>query len=638
MDLKWGYNNVSYSNHLRTIPGKETMTTSFVFNSHVRKIAGWTLALFIVLVILAEALGHAVMTGFYTVRVSNIWIENSNRLMVRGKLYQPETATPENPAPGVVYLHGYQNNRETSDPYGIELARRGFVVIVLDTLGRGNSDNQFSEDEPGFDPTYGGDSAFEYLRSLPYVDPERCGMGGHSLGGEMSYTAALNNPAVKAIVFSGFAYGLDATTQSPPNMLMIFGKYDEYRQRMTGTQDFEAEWMSSPQTLAVFGVKSPQFDTTYGNFSDGTARRVHMTRTTHVTESFDHDAIGEAVTWYQAALNPQAEVLVPADNQIWQYKETASLLAMIFGVLSTIPAGILLLGIRPFSLLAGIPGTRYHVDRKTLTTGFLINGGLTLLYLALVMVIFGFHVYVAPIDHVFPMMMVNGVVFWFLVINIIGFFIFRGWVKKRRQTHGDVGFKELRVSQVEEKIKLSWPIIWRSLLLAFLLFAFVYILQASLEAFFLIDFRYKFPYASDLTPYRALMMVLYFPFFLAGFVQMNILLQGQLRIKPKAQWWQTIIVKTLINITIVVLPLFIHMAIQYLPLFINGTVPFVGPGGALVGFVINLEHMIVIQLLMIPIATALYEATGSIYPGAILNALIVTWMFTSSSVIAPLPV
>jgi len=48
--------------------------------------------------------------------------------------------------------------------------------------------------------------------------------------------------------------------------------------------------------------------------------------------------------------------------------------------------------------------------------------------------------------------------------------------------------------------------------------------------------------------------------------------------------------------------------------------------------------MIVIQILMIPIASVLYEATGKIVPGAVLNALIVTWMFTSSSVIAPLPI
>jgi len=107
--------------------------------------------------------------------------------MVRGKLFRPPNAGEDNPAPGVVYLHGYQNNRGTSDPYGIELALRGFVAITLDTLGSGNSQNQFSEDKSGFDPTYGADMAFEYLQSLPYVDADRCGLGGHSLGAEMSY-------------------------------------------------------------------------------------------------------------------------------------------------------------------------------------------------------------------------------------------------------------------------------------------------------------------------------------------------------------------------------------------------------------------------------------------------------------------
>ena len=242
------------------------MEKSFIFDPQVRKSALWGLCVFVLITVIAVVFGHAVMTSWYQVDVSNVWIENKNGLRVRGKLFRPATATSENPAPGVVYLHGYQNNRETFDPIGIELSRRGFVVIVLDTLGRGNSDNQFSEDEPGFDPTYGGDSAFEYLRQLPFVDPERCAMGDHSLGAEMSYIAAQQNEHIQAIVISGFAYGDDATPNSPKNMLMIFGKYDEYRQRMTGTRDFEAEWMSSPQTQAAIAQTNPKFDTTYGLF------------------------------------------------------------------------------------------------------------------------------------------------------------------------------------------------------------------------------------------------------------------------------------------------------------------------------------------------------------------------------------
>ena len=484
----------------------------------------------------------------------------------------------------------------------------------------------------------GGESAFEYLHQLPYVDPDRCGMGGHSLGAEMSYIAAQQNEQIQAIVISGFAYGDDATPNSPKNMLMIFGKYDEYRQRMTGTRDFEAEWMSNPQTQAAIAQTNPKFDTTYGSFEDGTARRVHMTRTTHVMEGFDQGAIAEAISWYHLALNPNRSLNIPADVQIWRYKEIASLVAMIFGIFSVIPAAILLLGFPPFSKIASAPYSNYSCDRKTFQSAFAINLVLTLLYLALVMVIFGLHVYVVPIDGIFPMMMVNGVAFWLVVINVIGFLIFKRWVKKQTTTHPEINYKELGVSEDKEKIRITWHKFWPALLLALVLFVFAYVLQAGLESAFLIDYRYKFPYASDLTLYRLLMFVIYLPLFLIGFLQINILLQAQLRPKPGKTWLHTILRKSLVGILVMVIPLLVHMAIQYVPLYLTGIVPFVGPGGALVGFVINLEHMIVIQILMVPIATVLYEATGKILPGALLNAMIVTWMFTSSSVIAPLPI
>lgn len=614
------------------------MSSSFIFDKKVRRGAAWALLIGILITLGAQVLAHAAMTGWFQVEVRNITFENKNGLTVRGKLFHPPNASEANPAPGVVYLHGYQNNRETMDPFGIELARRGFVVITLDALGRGNSDNQFSEADPGFDPTYGADSAFTYLQNLPFVDAQRCGMGGHSLGGEWSYLTALENPEVQAIVFSGFAYTEDATLKIPKNMLMIFGKYDEYRGRMTGTRDFEAEWLSSPQTQAAIDAIGPAFDTTYGAFKDGTARRVHMTRTTHVPESFDKGAIAEAINWYSQALNPDVPLPIPPDQQIWQVKEVGSLVAMIAGVFSTLPAAVLLLGVKPFSKLAGTPSAAYACDKQTFWRAFLINAGLTLLYLALVMVIFGFHVYVLPIDRVFPMMMVNGVVFWFLVINLIGFFIFRRWLRKPKAARGDVDYKELGISESEDRIRLSWPTVWRTLWLALVLFGFVYALEAIPEAFLLVDFRYKFPYASDLTWYRVLMLLLYFPLFLVGFLQVNILLQGQLRPNPGKSWLGTVVQKSLVGIFVMVTPLLFHMALQYLPLFTTGFVPFVGPGGALVGFVINLEHMCVLLALMIPISSLLYQATGQIYAGSVLNALIVTWMFTSSSVIAPLPI
>jgi len=607
------------------------MSSSLVFNPKVRKSATFALIITILITLGAQLLAYAAMTDWFKVSVTNVTFENKNGLTLRGKLFRPKNVHDANPAPGVVYLHGYQNNRETMDPFGIELARRGIVVITLDALGRGNSDNQFSESEPGFDPTYGADSAFEYLQNLPFVDPDRCGLGGHSLGGEWSFMAAMDNPDVQAIVFSGFAYTEEASPTTPKNLLMIFGKYDEYRQRMTGTRDFEAEWMSSAQTLSAIPGSNLAFDTTYGEFADGTARRVHMTRTTHVGESFDKGAIAETITWFNLSLNLDAPLTIPADQQIWRIKEISSLVAMIAGILSVIPLAILLLGVKPFSALAGAPSTSYAADKKTFWRAFGINFGLTLLYLAMVMVIMGFHVYVLPIDRAFPMMMVNGVIFWFLIINIIGFLIFRRWFKKHQGAESSVNAEELGIA-------FRWSKFLLAFLLALVLFAFVYALQAIPESFLLVDFRYKFPYASDMTGYRWLMMLLYFPLFLLGFIQVNIMLQAQLRPKPGATWQVTVLRKTLLGLFVMLTPLLFHMALQYVPLYTTGFVPFVGPGGALVGFVINIEHMCVLLGMMIPIATVLYEATGSIYPGAILNALIVTWMFTSSSVIAPLPI
>ncbi|MBP3520565.1 MAG: hypothetical protein J6J87_04385, partial [Oscillospiraceae bacterium] len=53
------------------------------------------------------------------------------------KLYVPKTATESTPAPGVLLLHGYQNDHETCAAYAIELARRGVVVLALDEYGHG---------------------------------------------------------------------------------------------------------------------------------------------------------------------------------------------------------------------------------------------------------------------------------------------------------------------------------------------------------------------------------------------------------------------------------------------------------------------------------------------------------------------
>ena len=211
-----------------------------------------TLIVLLAMLIGSVYLASQVQQNFGKVEVSNVCYPNFNGIPIRAKLLRPRVASKENPLPGAIYIHGYQNNRETGDAYCLELARRGFVVLNIDAIGRGNSGMPNDPSEPDFDPTFGGKSSLAYIKSLPFVRPDAIGMMGHSMGAEMAYKTALEDGAVAALVITGFGYTTDATPQKPRNMLMIIGKWDEYRPRMTGVRDIEKEWMKSEQTKAVF--------------------------------------------------------------------------------------------------------------------------------------------------------------------------------------------------------------------------------------------------------------------------------------------------------------------------------------------------------------------------------------------------
>ena len=562
------------------------------------------------------------------VEVTNLTYENYNGISVRAKLLRPVEATEKNPMPGAVHIHGYQNNRETGDAYCIELARRGVVVLNIDAIGRGNSGMPNDPKDSDFDKTYGGLTSLKVLRSLPFVNPKSVGMLGHSLGAEMAYQVALGDPGVKALVISGFAYTLAATDTNPKNMLMIIGRWDEFRKRMTGTRDIEKEWMSTPQTKKVIPVADPRIGVTYGDFEQGTARRVYVPRTIHFMESHDRGSISEMLEWMRKALRPPDQLWIDSTNQRWAIKEWATLLAMLACFASLLPLGRILLGMEFFKSLWGTPTGNYSCSVKSYLKFSAINGVLMWLYLPLIFVLFGVHVYVLRIDGLFPMMMVNGVVWWFFWINVIGFFIVRRWFRRESQKTG-LTWADMGVSYREDH---------KTILLALILFGFAYVSEHLLEQVFIVDFRFLFPFASDLTVERAWMCLRYFPFLLVGFVFMGVFLHGQLRRPAKGSRLATWISWSSWNLAAMITPVVLFLMIQYVPLFTTGFIPLVGPGGMFVSFVLNLFHIIGVLIIVVPLSTWFYQLTGTIYLGALLNALIVTWMFVSSQVVAPIPV
>ena len=585
----------------------------------------------------ATLLASLTQKSFGSVFVSNVSYLNYNGIPLRAKLLKPLSAAKTRPAPGIVYIHGYQNNRETSDAYCIELARRGIVVLEIDAIGRGNSGIPGRLDDPGFDPTYGGKTSLNYLLSLPYVDDQRIGLMGHSLGAEMVYNMALKNPATKALVVSGFAYRDDASTKMPKNMLMIFGKYDEFNQRMTATQNFEKDWMQTSQTRKAFPVDNPKLGETYGNFESGTARRVYMPHITHLHQTHNKATIAEALEWIQLSLKPARNDWIASNRQIWQIKEWSTLIAMLTCFASLLPLGLMLLRTLFFSSLQSPVYGSYTCAGKSYVKPAILNGVLMWLYIPLIFSIYALHIYVVPIDGMFPMMITNGIVWWFLWVNIIGFFFFRRWFKKQNQAKG-LTLYELGLSFQEDRFAIDAGQIAKTVGLAVILFFFAYLVEHTLESIFIVDFRFIFPFASDLTPYRAKLWFTYFPFLLVAFLLMGIFLHGQLRRPQKPTWLKTFISWSTHNLLVLIIPLGLFVTIQYGSLFMLGAMPVAGPGGMIIAFTQNLLHIIGVLIMVIPISTWFYQLTGKIYLGAVLNAALVTWMFVSSQVIAPIPV
>ncbi|MBU2511170.1 alpha/beta fold hydrolase [bacterium] len=612
------------------------MNTNKLFQkgNNLKIIAVFLISFFVF--VLAVFIAHLMQTDFGRIEVSNVTYKNYNGKNIRAKLFRPLTANVHNHLPGVVFIHGYQNNRESGDAYNIELAKRGFVVLGIDAIGRGNSDTPFDLEDARFDSTFGARTSVSYLRSLPFVDQTSVGIMGHSMGAKFAYEVALEDPTIQSVIIIGSAYDERVSKTAPRNMLMIIGELDEFRDFFTKTKDITREWMSTRSTLNAFPDDQPRFNTLYGNFSEGTARKVFKIRISHIQESHNKACIAEALRWMKDSLGPPKALWKDPFDQSWPIKEAMTLLAMLACFICTMPLALLLLKTTLFQSIRGPINSRYSASTGEYLKGTAINGVFMWLYLPLIMTLFAVHKFLIPVDSVFPMLLVDAIVWWFVWINIFGLIVIRRWYKKRGGSSG-VTLYDLGLSYSKGRFSLGRERVLKTILLGLILFSFLYIFEVLSETFFLVDFRFIYPLVSDLTPYRVLMFLIYFPFILFGFFVLTIFIHGQIRRLRKKTWLKTYFFWTGSNILALVTPLILFLLVQYIPLLSTGFIPFEGPGGVFVVFILELFFIMLTLTIVMVLSTWFFQITGKIYLSALMNALIVTWLFASSQVIAPIP-
>ncbi len=593
------------------------------------------LLLCLILIGSSALLAHAVQTDFGTLDVDYIRIVDENGMAVTGKLYRPLTASEENPAPGVLLLHGMNNDKDTEGPAALELAKRGFVVLSLDELSHGDSDRivDFLAYFTGaFNTTLGGNASYQWLKSLPFVDETQTGLVGHSMGAGTASEIAATNPDHRAVVIQADGpYNL--TTHSyMNNYLAVWSFYEELfttQPRSEFLQD-SLEMIAYNENLT--SASEAEGDFTYGDFVDGSAHRYAQCPCTHPGATWNSKGVSETTAWMLQALMglSESEATMLAAGQTYMIREGATLSALIVSFMSLIPMASILLE-RPF-----FSGVARPLPQKTPTKGrkwwvFAIAnsiiGGVTFLFLPMLGMMGG--AVLAAFAPIWLLVTGNGLHLWFLVNALIAGLFYRRWFKKARVsedniTHADLGrFESIRDPE-------SRDVILRTIVLSVSLIAYLYVLVGASQMFLAVEFRYMWPVLKVFTAEKFIQFLVnilpVFPFFLInGGVYtygMMKLPESDSTLKTQMIWWIKIVF--LMESTLLV-----FILINYLPMFLFGTGPILLMG--LYGIFLMAYLPIFAGIFFI--MTAFYLKTGRIYLGSIVATLLVVWILTGGMLV-----
>jgi dipeptidyl aminopeptidase/acylaminoacyl peptidase len=133
------------------------------------------------------------------VEAKHVWYPTFDGRKIPALLYAPREITAGERLPAIVHVHGGPTGQwfRSFDPFAHFLVDRGLVVIepnIRGSTGYGVDFRDAALKDWGGDDLGDVASAAAYLKTLPYVDPERLAVFGGSYGGFMAFIAATKKP------------------------------------------------------------------------------------------------------------------------------------------------------------------------------------------------------------------------------------------------------------------------------------------------------------------------------------------------------------------------------------------------------------------------------------------------------------
>ena len=599
-------------------------------NANVRKQVSLLIAC-VVIIFVSAILAHLIERDFGKVEVTLVRIVHPQSFDIMiAKLYRPVAATADNKMPAVLGLHGYQNDKDTQDAFAIELARRGFVAFALDQIGHGGSEGSYAST----DTTGGGDAAFKYLKTLTYVDAKNIGIMGHSMGSRTAQATALANPDHRAVNPQCGSAG----TMDLKNQLLTQARFEEFR-GFRENQPRVEPLSNNANRIKAFGLTAgpAEWNTTYGDFAKGTARRQALIDNVHTGVTHDGRAVAETLEWMRLALKDGKtdQYWIPANQQIYMWKELFTLIPLIIAALSIIPLANILLERSYFKGVAQPMPSRYTTN----TSGWLVLALVNNVIAGVTYVLFTSGDWRTQINRWLPswltLQMTNGVMIWYIVNVLIYAALFYFWYRgasKKGVTMYDMG-----VSFDQQKTVIDWGIIKKTILLGAILFGWMYLLEFIAESFLGVEFRFFWGFMKQFTPRRVPYFFVYLVPAAAFFIANGgILMFGQARQKEWGSPAMTQVMWWLKNCFFALFGLAVVWAIQYVPYLFLGAAPgFEGLGLPQYGQMWPLMLFIFIPefFFLLFLSTWFYRRTGRVYLGALMAAALAMWFTVAGTVI-----
>lgn len=128
------------------------------------------------------------------------WYEAQDGSHVQGWLFLPPGASPQTPAPAVIFFHGNSDYIETKLEYPQFYTQHGMACLMVEYRGYRRSTGTPSEAALAED----ADGFYDWLASRPDIDRTRIAAHGHSMGAAVAAGLATRRPIHALVMVSAF--------------------------------------------------------------------------------------------------------------------------------------------------------------------------------------------------------------------------------------------------------------------------------------------------------------------------------------------------------------------------------------------------------------------------------------------------